>query len=306
MFYSLDLSHFPKVTKVYSVTRKTVWQVADPYNIFIYVEKGCCLIEINGEEHMVEEGSLLFIPEGQSYKRSPVGDTFCTMTYIHFKSGEITPLSIAELKGEIIKRRDGINKSILENGIDERPYTAYLLECSDFSGREGDFSNAFSRLRKNFSRHHIESGLETSLALCEILALMTEETREKIKDETRIERAVPPNLRRALSFIKQNYTEEITLSDIAKHCSVTKQQIIRYFRKELKTTPMQYVNYCRLNRAKELFLNKSYQTVSEVASEVGFSDVHYFSRVFKKINGETPSEFIERIRNFDEKKHLTE
>ena len=112
MFYGLDLSHFPKVTRVYSVTRKTVWQVADPYNIFIYVEKGNCLIEINGEEHIVGEGSLFFIPESQSYKRSPVGDSFCTMTYIHFKSGEVTPLSVDELKGEIIKRRDSINKNI--------------------------------------------------------------------------------------------------------------------------------------------------------------------------------------------------
>ena len=74
----------------------------------------------------------------------------------------------------------------------------------------------------------------------------------------------------------------------------------------MKTTPMSYVTYCRLNRAKELFLNKSYQTVSEVANEVGFSDVHYFSRVFKKTTGETPTQFIERIRNFDEKKHLEE
>ena len=306
MFYGLDLSHFPKVTRVYSVTRKTVWQVADPYNIFIYVEKGNCLIEINGEEHIVGEGSLFFIPESQSYKRSPVGDSFCTMTYIHFKSGEVTPLSVDELKGEIIKRRDSINKNILENGIDENPYMAYLSECCDFNGKESEFSGAFARLRKNFSRHHIESGFATSLALCEILALMTEETRERIKDETRIEKVVPPNLRRALSFIKQNYTEEITLSDIAKHSNVTKQQIIRYFRSEMKTTPMSYVTYCRLNRAKELFLNKSYQTVSEVANEVGFSDIHYFSRVFKKTTGETPTQFIERIRNFDEKKHLEE
>ncbi|MBQ2941348.1 MAG: helix-turn-helix domain-containing protein [Clostridia bacterium] len=306
MFYSLDLSHFPKVAKVYSVTRKTVWQVADPYNIFIYVEKGSCLVEINGEERKVEEGSIFFIPEGQSYKRSPDGDTFCTMTYIHFKSGEVIPLLAEELKSEIIKRRDGINKSILENGTDESPYAAYISECCGFNGKENEFSEAFTRLRNNFSRHHIESGFKTSLALCEILGLMTEETRDRIKAETRIEKAVPPNLRRALSFIKQNYTEEITLSDIAKHSSVTKQQIIRYFRKELKTTPMSYVTCCRLNRAKELFLNKSYQTVGEVASEVGFSDVHYFSRVFKKINGETPSEFIRRIRNFDEKKHLSE
>ncbi len=306
MFYGLDLSAFPVVTKVYSVTRKTVWQVADPFNILIYVTKGCCRISVNGEDYTVSEGNVFFIPERQSYIRRPLDDTFCTMTYIHFKSEEVSSLSSEDIKEEIIKRRDKINKTILENGIDDNPYKAYLSESCSFEGKEEEFSAFFKNLCRNFSRHHIESGLATSLSLCGILQLITEDTLRKIKDETRLEKAVPPLLRRALSFIKQNYTEEITLSDIAKHCNVTKQQIIRYFRSVLKTTPMQYVTECRLNRARELFLTDSVKTVSEAANEVGFSDPHYFSRAFKKFTGETPTDFIERVKSFDEKKHMEE
>ncbi len=305
MFYSMDLSRFPVVTKVYSVTRKTYWQVADPFNILIYVKKGCCFIELDGEKHKVREGEIFFIPERQSYKRSPADDEFCTMTYIHFTSGEVSYLTPKEIKTEIIERRDIINESILENGIDENPYKAYLSDKCTFDKKE-EFALLFSSLCENFSRHHIESGFATSLSLCGILRLMTEDTLMLLRDETRIERAVPPLLRRALSFIKQHYTDDITLSDIAKHGNVTKQQIIRYFRSEMKTTPMQYVTECRLNRAKELFLNKSHQTVSEVASEAGFSDAHYFSRIFKKSTGESPTEFVKRIRSFDEKKHMEE
>ena len=306
MFYSMDLSGFPVVSKVYSVTRKTVWQVADAFNILIYVTKGSCQFSVNGEDYIVSEGNAFFIPERQNYIRRPLDDTFCTMTYIHFKSGKVSYLSPEEIKSEIIERRDKINQSILENGIDENPYTAYLSGLCSFNGNTEKAEALFSALSKNFSRHHIESGFATSLNLCEILQIFTEETMLKIQDETRLERAVPPPLRKALSYIKQNCTEEISLSDIAKHCSLTKQQIIRYFRSEMNTTPMQYVTEYRLNRAMELFWTSTVKTVSEAANEVGFSDPHYFSRAFKKFTGETPTEYISRIKSFDEKKHLEE
>ena len=62
MIYSIDADILPVIDSAYTVVRRTVWQVADPKNIFLIVTDGECEIETNGEEYLLKRVMRFFCP----------------------------------------------------------------------------------------------------------------------------------------------------------------------------------------------------------------------------------------------------
>lgn len=115
-------------------------------------------------------------------------------------------------------------------------------------------------------------------------------------------RSIKQILRRAMDFIQEHYSEPITLKEVADSAYVSMCYISRMFRKELGRNFVDYLNGVRLEKAKELLRDPRYKTY-EVAEMVGIPDAHYFSRLFKKVVGLTPTEYREMPMGFmDEQK----
>lgn len=100
-------------------------------------------------------------------------------------------------------------------------------------------------------------------------------------------------LRKMMQFIWDHFTEKITLDDIASSANISKSAALRCFRSGMQTSPVGYLNDYRLNRAKELLLS-THSTVSEIAVSVGFDNVGYFDRVFRRTFGVTPKQFAKQ------------
>lgn len=100
-------------------------------------------------------------------------------------------------------------------------------------------------------------------------------------------------LRMMMQFIADHYTERISLDDIASAANISKSAALRCFRAGMQISPVGYLNDYRLNRAKELLI-ASHSTISEVALAVGFDNVGYFDRVFKRAFGMTPKQFAKQ------------
>lgn len=96
-------------------------------------------------------------------------------------------------------------------------------------------------------------------------------------------------LRLMLEFIYENYMERIRLADIASVAKVSKSEALRCFKEGLHTSPVDYLIGFRLNKSREL-LQTTGITVTEIAAKVGFEDVGYFARMFKKTYGVTPKQ----------------
>ncbi|AGC69605.1 Two component transcriptional regulator, AraC family [Thermoclostridium stercorarium subsp. stercorarium DSM 8532] len=97
-------------------------------------------------------------------------------------------------------------------------------------------------------------------------------------------------LRNALEYIHQHYSEQLTLNDVAEHVYVSPSYLSRMFKKELGKNFVDYLNGLRIEKAKELLMDPKYKTY-EVAEIVGIPDAHYFSRLFKKYEGLSPTEY---------------
>ena len=97
---------------------------------------------------------------------------------------------------------------------------------------------------------------------------------------------------KAFDYIKKNYMLPITLEDVAKHVYLNPSYFSRIFRNEMKCTFVSYVNKIRINAGKSLLADTSLP-LTDISSMVGFEDQSYFTKVFKKITGETPGRFRE-------------
>lgn len=97
-------------------------------------------------------------------------------------------------------------------------------------------------------------------------------------------------LRKAIDYINEHYTEQITLNEVAEKIFVSSCYISRMFKKELGKNFVDYLNGLRIEKAKELLKDPKYKTY-EIAELVGIPDAHYFSRLFKKYEGLTPTEY---------------
>ena len=89
-------------------------------------------------------------------------------------------------------------------------------------------------------------------------------------------------------FVLDNYTSpDISIAAIAKGSGFSESQVRRMFKAKLRVTPIKYINYLRLEKAKKM-LTESNFSVSEIAFATGFEDQFYFSRIFKKQYGISP------------------
>lgn len=97
----------------------------------------------------------------------------------------------------------------------------------------------------------------------------------------------------ASRFIRANYQQKLTLADIAQSSTLSPTYFGSIFRRVTGQTPIEYLNETRVRVAQDLLTSTSI-SVSEAASEVGVEDLPYFSRMFKKYTGFSPSEFRRR------------
>lgn len=100
----------------------------------------------------------------------------------------------------------------------------------------------------------------------------------------------------ALNFIESNYDQKISLENIAAELSISKNYLCNVFKEETGENTTTYINKLRIEKAKQLLLEKNYK-LKEIYNKVGFSNQYYFSKVFKKISGMTVTEYKNIINN---------
>lgn len=98
-------------------------------------------------------------------------------------------------------------------------------------------------------------------------------------------------LHQAQMFIRENHgRDDISLNLVARHVNMSPTHFSTIFSQEMGSTFIEYLTSVRMEQAKEL-LRCSRQKTAEIAYNVGYKDPHYFSYLFKKLQGCTPREF---------------
>ena len=104
-------------------------------------------------------------------------------------------------------------------------------------------------------------------------------------------------IRTALQYMEENFTDDsLTLNRVAGVANVSANHFSALFSQEMGQTFIEYLTQLRMNRAKEQ-LRCTDMRSGEIALEVGYKDPHYFSFLFKKTQGCTPSEYRNQTRS---------
>ncbi len=105
---------------------------------------------------------------------------------------------------------------------------------------------------------------------------------------------------KAKTYIDQNYSRELTLDEVSRSVNISPYYFSKLFKEEAGENFIEYLTRARITRAKELLQNPAL-SIKEICVMSGYSDPNYFSRIFKKQEDVTPSEYRERILNMNGK-----
>lgn len=297
MTYSYNCSELPKVNGANSVIRKTIWQIADPFHILVFIKNGGCIFEMNGMIYELAKGDILYIPAKTAHIRKPLDDSLCEMVYIHFT-----------LPAE--EAVQGDPKQIMDNNTDASSRELHLI-LADKMTLLPDYDLIVAKTNciiNHFSGTGFFDRQTAVLELCSLLSLLSVKCSQSILSNPldRIRDFYPDSLKNALRYIKSHYTQPITLDDLCAVSHVSKQMLIKHFNKAFGMSPLKYIAEYKINCIKPFLTRYPDMSVKEICEEFGFEDQCYFSRLFKKHTGESPTEYRLRVCNFNQEKHISE
>ncbi len=97
----------------------------------------------------------------------------------------------------------------------------------------------------------------------------------------------------AIRYIETHYAEPITLQQLAQTSGLSRKYFCSFFRDVTSHTPIDYLNRYRMEIAAERILTEE-TPLSQIAGECGYTDAAYFSRLFRRYTGTTPSDYRRR------------
>jgi AraC-like DNA-binding protein len=158
-----------------------------------------------------------------------------------------------------------------------------------------------TKLDQNVSRG---AYFETRVASCELHAAAVKlltifaEHLMILSNEILIQRnnAEPPMITKAKGFIREHYAEDLSLPQVAQFANSSPFHFCKLFKRATGLSFAKFVARVRIESARNLLINPQ-RRVTEVAYEVGFQSLTHFNRVFRKILGQSPTEYRLKVQN---------
>lgn len=226
------------------------------YEIYFLTE-GSCKYFIDKKIYNISAGDVVLIPKGVIHKTH-----YETTNYKRILincSGSYIPLSVkTKLKDIACFTGNPTTKKLFEENLQ-------IIEKEYFSPDE-------------FSDDIIRNKLGEIL-----LTVARSSVVNSVSEEI-------PVVDRALEYIHTHYMTNMTLSETASHCYISKEHLSRIFKKETGFGFNEYLTIYRLKKAETLLRDQPKGKISEIAYLCGFNDSNYFSKVYKKMYNISPTQ----------------
>lgn len=264
--YVTDIGHFPPARHHYCDRPEGRQE-----HVLIFCTGGNGWCQINERLWNVSEGNVLIIPAGTPHR---------------YGAHEVAPWAIywSHLAG------DRANQLIEKLGVTaEQP----LFETHEIIR----MTDCFEGMLNDVLQHNTpdEYPYETLLLLGTAQALMLAIILASTKFSDAHGKHIEKRVFQSINYMKANITQTFTLEQLAENVNVSSSHYSALFKHQIHNSPIAFFNNLKMQRACELF-NAGQQNISRVANQLGFEDSYYFSRIFKKIVGTSPSEYIKRLR----------
>ncbi len=263
-------------------------RVASEYILYFVVE-GEVFLEEDGISHHLTKGDLMLLEPGKLHFGTKYTD--CVFYYVHFLHPDM-------------KKREETEQTILE---DERAHAAWRIaeESGPFPGGSVCFPKrfhiedrtAFTAIGNLFEQLLYRQTLRMehfgALGACSLHEIFIELSRKRALlrfGGAGRESRIPALLNATLLYLHANYKRPLRSADIERELSYNFDYLNQLFSRYLHISLFRLLENIRIEEAKHILKARSLP-ISEIAGEVGYSDEAYFSKVFKRKTGCTPSQF---------------
>ncbi len=241
---------------------------------------------------MVVEGSGTHVFKSERYPIT-VGDVFVIPPYTPHGYAHTRDLAIYNIlfKEEMLARYKGELELI--PGFHGLIYLEpYYRSVRDFAGRLTltpeqivQATSLISRLEHECNNHLDGRRVMVETLFTELLLFYCRRFSENTGPSTRV---MP--VARAIGYMNQRFAESICLDDLVEVAGLSKRSLIRHFKNTTGFTPIRYLQKVRVAKACAM-LEQEDQSITRTALDAGFNDPSYFSTVFRKHTGVTPSQY---------------
>ena len=257
--------------------------VHSPFARIYYVKSGEAKTKIDGNTYTLKPNHLYLTPPFTLHDDVSYGPF--SLYYVHFYEKTINKESI-------------FDKYIFPIGIEALSLDLLLIErlleinpdrhLRNLDPQLYDNFPTFSRYVAESNKMAIHSSIETQGILYQFLSRFAEhmETKSSNKDD---------RINKCLEHIHVNPDKEISVKELADLACISENHLIRLFKKEVKSTPLKYINSKKIEKAQLLLLTTN-MPIREVALELSLDNVSYFNRIFKEYTGKTPSDYKKQFQ----------
>lgn len=232
----------------------------------LYVASGKAHFHFDGEEKIVTAGHMVLYHPREPQKYEYYGEDQTEVYWVHFTGGNV--------------------KNILRSyGLTDDKKVFY---CG--SGLE--YQNLFRTMiyELQMCKENYPEMLE--MYLRQIFIMLHRYFESSLRtDNTRVVEEID----KATVYFNEHYSEDISIDEYAENNHVSVSWFIRNFKQCTGSTPMQYILSKRIYNAEALLQDPSYN-ITEIAHIVGYDNPLYFSRIFRKAKGLSPSEYRKSIK----------
>lgn len=243
------------------------------------ITKGNCLYQIDLIDYEVKEGDILFVPPLFLHSISlGSSEEIFSETYIfhlNFLGGNSTDICSTRYLAPMMNQEFSIPYLITP----EHPAYASLRKI-------------INQITSLYDEAIIGYELALKSLFLQALFLLLQYS----KKNTSFETGTPSDkLKNVLDYIEMHFAEPISVSELAKLIFYSDYHFMRFFKKHMNMTCVEYINNLRLEKSVELF-EQGNTSILDVSLSVGFHNLSYFHRAFKKKYHMTPLSFIKGLK----------
>lgn len=232
--------------------------------LFVYSGHFAC--RAGEKEWAARAGDIIFIASGAPHSTVSLEDG-TSYGLLQFKESDYADAQTRKI----------IKYSLKFLGLSEEPVRIIRSE---------EIFREFERIKDEQKHQRLAYEAMIRSAVLRIIALLTREGLlcgdDNIYNSTVGQKILP-----ALSYINENYRDDITLEDVSAVIGFNESYFCRIFKLATGATFTEYLNFVRVCKAQKL-LSESSKSILDISSEVGFSSVSYFNRIFKKYRSCSP------------------
>lgn len=247
----------------------------------VYIESGEAIIDADGNQGRLLAGEAYFHKPGEAHSIKAVNAPISVFFVSFYSTSKIMTIfedlkiSLSSEQKKLIYKIYAEARNIFENGTrsdDNQAFVSKSLVPNPPLGSQQLYKLHLEELLLNLAR---EAEKEKSI--------VTYDSKEKL------EKII---LERIITMLSENIYSTVSIEQISKCLNYSRTYLSTLFKKHRKTSIINYYNSLKIKEAKKLLRSNS---VSGVSLQLGFNSPYYFSKVFKKYEGISPSEYRDKI-----------